>query len=97
MLTGKRMAYACTLLTLCSLFLWGCSEDQGKGPDKKTATTQEQMGKEAAQHLQQPIEAAHQAAQTLNDAARDTKQHTLEKEAADTQAVGKKKRQLEGC
>ena len=76
------------------MILVGCSEDRGKKPENKTETTQERIGRDAAQNLKKPMEDARKAAQlgterveTLNEAARDTK----------TQAGGKEKKKLEGC
>jgi ABC-type uncharacterized transport system auxiliary subunit len=97
MLMTRKMAYAFTVITLCSFCLLGCSEEQEKSQVNKTETMQEQMGKEAAQHIQQPLEKAHQAAEAVNAAAQDTKQHAQEIDAEKTQASGKVKKQLEGC
>ena len=94
MLTIKKIVYTATGMALCSMILMGCSEDQGKKQGKKVETTQERIGKEAAQNLQKPLEDARKAAQlgterveTLNEAARNT----------EPQAGGKDKKKLEGC
>ncbi len=94
MLTIKKIVYTATGMVLCSMILLGCSEDQGKKQENKMETTQERIGKEAAQNLKKPMEDARKAAQlgterveTLNEAARDTK----------PRAGGKEKKKLEGC
>ncbi len=96
MFTTRKMTYAFTVMALCSLCLLGCSEEQEKNP-VKTETVQEQVGKEAAQQLQKPLDEAHQAAEALKDAAEETKQRAQEPDAAKTQASGKEKYKLEGC
>ena len=94
MLTIKKIVYTATGMALCSMILLGCSEDQGKKQENKIETTQERIGKEAAQNLHKPLEDARKAAQlgterveTLNEAARDSK----------PQAGGKERKKLEGC
>ena len=94
MFTIKKIAYTATGIALCSMILLGCSEDRGKKLENKVETTQERIGKEAAQNLQKPLEDARKAAQlgterveTLNAAAQDTK----------PQAGGKENKKLEGC
>ena len=52
MFTAKKIASVCTGLALCSMIFWGCSEDQSKKQEKKAETTQERIGREAAQNLQ---------------------------------------------
>jgi hypothetical protein len=101
MLTTKNIAYAFTGMALCSMLFWGCSENQ----DKKVETRQEQLGREAAQNLQKPMEDARKAAaqagakadQALKEVPDETKKAVQEAGSAPTQANGKEKKKLEGC
>lgn len=103
--TVKKLTFAFTALTLCSMVLWGCSEDQNKKQEKKTVTVQEQMGKDAAQALQKPVEEARQAKtqveakndQALQDATEGTKKAPQETGPAPKATEGKEKKRLEGC
>ena len=103
--TVKKLIFAFTGLALCSMVLWGCSEDQNKKQEKKTVTVQEQMGKDAAQALQKPVEEARQAKtqveakndQALQDVTEGTKKATQETSPAPKATEGKEKKRLEGC
>lgn len=99
MIMPKKIVYALTGMAFCSLVLLGCSEDQGKKQEKKVETTQERLGREAAQNLQKPIEearktatqAGEKAGQAVTDAAERTNQ------AIQESSGGKEKKKLEGC
>ena len=103
--TVKKLTFAFTALTLCSMVLWGCSEDQNKKQEKKTATVQEQMGKDAAQALQKPTEEARKTAaqveakadQALKDGTDGAKKGAQETSPAPKATEGKEKKKLEGC
>jgi hypothetical protein len=105
MITAKKIAYAFAGMALCSIALWGCSEDRGKKEEKKTVTVQEQMGKEAAQTLQKPLEEARKTAvqveaktdQALKDIADGTKKSAQEAGIVPTEKGSKEKKKLEGC
>jgi hypothetical protein len=104
MLMAKKIAYTFTGIALSSMILLGCSEDPGKKQEKKVETTQERIGREAAQNMQKPMEDARKAAQLgtervqmLNDTARDPKPAAQEGAAKQTQTDGKGKKKLEGC
>ncbi|MGD9948320.1 MAG: hypothetical protein AB7U29_07555 [Desulfobulbus sp.] len=61
----KQAGLIVTLLTttvLCALLLSGCSEDQ-QAKDKKKATVQEQIGRDAAKSIQKPMNEAREAAE----------------------------------
>jgi len=55
MLIVKRMGYCFSIVLLCSAFTLGC-DNKEKQPEKKIETTQEKIGKEAAQDIKKPIE-----------------------------------------
>lgn len=106
--TVKKLTFAFTGLALCSMVLWGCSEDQNKKEEKKNVTVQEQMGKvgkDAAQALQKPMEEARKTAvqveakaeQALKDVAEGTKKAAQDAGLAPNQTGGKEKKKLEGC
>jgi len=103
--TVKKLTFAFTGLALCSMVLWGCSEDQNKKQEKKTVTVQEQMGKDAAQALQKPMEEARKTAvqveaktdQTSKDVAEGAKKGAQETGPAPKATEGKEKKKLEGC
>jgi hypothetical protein len=103
--TVKKLTFAFTALTLCSMVLCGCSEDQNKKQEKKTVTVQEQMGKDAAQTLQKPIEEARKTAvqveakadQASKDVAEGAKKGAQETSPAPKSTDGKEKKKLEGC
>ena len=106
MLTTRKFVSVLTILWACSLLLGGCSGDQGKKEEKKTVTVQEQMGKDAAQALQKPMEEARktaaqveakteQAVKEMADGAKKAAQEAGLTPAG--QAGGKEKKKLEGC
>lgn len=105
MKTVKKLTFAFTALTLCSMVLWGCSEDQNKKQEKKTVTVQEQMGKDAAQALQKPMGEARKTAaqveaktdQALKDGTDGAKKGAQEISPAPKATEGKEKKRLEGC
>lgn len=80
MCSVKKMVLACAAMTLCAVMLLGCGEDQPQKEAPKKATVQEQLGREAADSLQQPLEkarkaaqqAGHQANQLIDSAAKAT-------------------------
>jgi hypothetical protein len=106
MSTTYKAGSILTILGLCTLLMVGCSGDQGKKEEKKTVTVQEQLGKDAAQALQKPMEEARktviqveakteQATKEMADGAKKTAQ---EAELPTTgQTGGKEKKKLEGC
>ena len=103
MLTAKKILSIFMGMSLCSLVLLGCSEDQGKKQEKKIETTQERLGREAAENLQKPMEDARKAAQlgtervqTLSEAAQKMEPPPQEG-GATPQARTKEKKKLEGC
>ena len=106
--TVKKLTFGLTALTLCSMVLWGCSEDQNKKEEKKTVTVQEQMdkvGKDAAQALQKPMEEARKTAvqveakaeQAMKEVAEGTKKAAQDAGLAPKATEGKEKKKLEGC
>jgi len=103
-MTAKRIACALAGLAVCTLTLWGCSSDQEKKEEKKTMSVQEQMGKEAAQALQKPMDEARKAAaqveakadQALKETAEGAKKAIQESGVLPAQS-GKEKKKLEGC
>jgi len=103
--TVKKLTFAFTALALCSMVLCGCSEDQNKKEGKKTVTVQEQMGKDAAQTLQKPMDEARKTAaqaeaktdQALKDGTDGAKKGAQETSPAPKAAEGKEKKKLEGC
>jgi len=97
MRTTQKIAYAFAGMALCSMSLWGCSGDQGKKEEKKTVTAQEQVGKDAAQAVQKPLEEARKAAQTETEAAQALKDTARDTQPAAQNSGGKEKRKLEGC
>ena len=106
MLTTKQFVSALTALGLCTLLMGGCSGDQGKKEEKKTVTVQEQMGKDAAQALQKPMEEARKTAaqveakteQAMKEIAYGAKKAAHEAGLTPAgQTGGKEKKKLEGC
>jgi len=105
MITAKNIACAFAGLALCSMTLWGCSGEQEKKEEKKTMTVQEQMGKEAAQALQKPVDEARKAAaqveakadQALKETTEGAKKATQETGVLPSQSGVKEKKKLEGC
>ncbi len=97
MRTTQKIAYAFASMVLCSMTLWGCSGDQGKKEEKKTVTAQEQMGKDAAQAVQKPLEEARKAAQSETGAAQALKDTARDTQPAAQNSGGKEKKKLEGC
>ncbi|ADW18514.1 hypothetical protein Despr_2373 [Desulfobulbus propionicus DSM 2032] len=69
MFTTKKIACTCTALALCAVMLFGCGEDQEKKTEKKDVTVQQQLGKDAAQSVQQPLEDARKAAEQAGEKA----------------------------
>jgi hypothetical protein len=63
MCTIKKFACTCATIALCLTVLAGCGEDQQKKEAQKELTSQEQLGKDAAQRIQQPLEKARMAAE----------------------------------
>jgi len=98
---------ACTLagMALCTLLLGGCSGDQDKKEEKKTLTVQEQMGKDAAQALQKPLDEARQTAaqvgakadQALQEVTDGAKKAAQDAGLTPNQSGAKEKKKLEGC
>ena len=82
MMTTKKIACLFAGLALCSMTFWGCSSDQEKKEEKKTMTVQEQMGKDAAQALQKPMDEARKAAAQV-EAKADQAQEAALPEAAE--------------
>jgi len=105
MRTAKTMVRAFAGMALCALMLGGCSGDQEKKEEKKTLTVQEQMGKEAAQALQKPLDEARKTAaqvgakadQALQEVADGAKKAAQEAGLTPNQAGAKEKKKLEGC
>jgi len=105
MITTKKAACAFAAMALCSMMLWGCSGDQEKKEEKKPLTVQEQMGKDAAQTLQKPLEEARQTAerveaktsQALKETTGEAKKADQEAGLAPNQPGAKEKKKLEGC
>jgi PBP1b-binding outer membrane lipoprotein LpoB len=100
----KRIATALTGIALCSIILFGCSEDPSKKQEKKVETAQERVGRETAQNLQKPMEDARKATQLgtdrvqmLGETGQDTKPAAHEGGSTQTQPDGKGKKKLEGC
>lgn len=97
---------ALVMLACCAGLLAGCSEDQSKKQEKTGMSKQEQMGKEAAQALKQPMEDARKAAaevsgkadQALKEVVGDTRKAIENSPLVPGQeAVKEKKKKLEGC
>lgn len=106
MLPTKRFVSILTCLGLCTLLMSGCSGDQDKKEEKKTVTAQEQLGKDAAQALQKPMEEARKTAaqveakteQAVKDMAEGAKKTAQEAGLTPAgQTGGKEKKKLEGC
>lgn len=106
MLTTKKFVSILASLGLCALLMVGCSGDQGKKEEKKTVTAQEQVGKDAAQALQKPMEEARKTAaqvevkteQAMKDMAEGAKKAAQEAGVPPAgQTGGKEKKKLEGC
>lgn len=106
MLTTYKAGSLLTILGLCTLLMVGCSGDQDKKEEKKTVTAQEQLGKDAAQALQKPMEEARktaaqveakteQAVKEMADGAKKAAQDAGLTPAGQT--GGKEKKKLEGC
>lgn len=103
-MTTKKIACLFAGLALCSMTFWGCSSDQEKKEEKKTMTVQEQMGKDAAQALQKPMDEARKAAaqveakadQALKETAEGAKKALQESGGLPAQS-DKEKKKLEGC
>ncbi len=102
----KTIQRALVILACCAGLLAGCSEDQAKKQEKTGATRQEQLGKEAAQALKQPVEDARKAAaevggkadQALKEVAGDAKKAIETSPPIPGQeAIKEKKKKLEGC
>jgi hypothetical protein len=102
----KTILRTLMILACCAGLLVGCSEDQSKKQEKTGMSKQEQMGKEAAQALKQPVEDAKKAAaevsgkadQALKEVAGDAKKAIENSNLIPGQAASKeKKKQLEGC
>jgi hypothetical protein len=104
-LIGRKAACALTGMALCSLLIGGCSGDQGKKEEKKQVTTQEQMGKDAAQALQKPMDEARKTAaqveakadQAMKEASEGIKKAAQDAGVTPGPAGGKEKKKLEGC
>jgi molecular chaperone DnaK (HSP70) len=79
MLTTKKIVCTCTALALCSLVLFGCGEDQEKKSEKKGVTVQQQLGKDAAQSIQKPLEDARKAAAQVEEKANQVIDSAAEK------------------
>lgn len=100
----KKGVCAVAGLVLCAMTLCGCSGDQEKKEQKKPMTVQEQMGKEAAEALQKPMDEARKAAaqveakadQALKETAEGAKKAIQEAGVLPPQS-GKEKKKLEGC
>ena len=60
-------------------------------------TAQEQVGKDAAQAVQKPLEEARKAAQAETGAAQTLKDTARDAQPAAQNNGGKEKRKLEGC
>ena len=106
MSTTKKTISILTTLGLCTLLMGGCSSDQDKKDEKKTVTVQEQLGKDAAQALQKPMEEARKTAaqvevkteQAVKEMADGTKKASQEAGLTPaSQTSGKEKKKLEGC
>lgn len=69
MLSSRNIALACAATGLCTLMLVGCGEEQPKKETKKELTVQEQLGREAAQNIQQPLDKARKAAEQAGQRA----------------------------
>jgi len=61
MSTVKKMTYLLAGIFMCAALLCGCSDEKEVKPAKKTESAQEQLGKDAAQEIRKPIEAAQNA------------------------------------
>ena len=103
MYSRKTLVRALVLLICCAGLLVGCSEDQSKKQEKTGTSKQEQMGKEAAQALKQPMEDAKKAAAEVSGKADQAiKEATSDaKKAVETSPLVpgafKDKKKLEGC
>ncbi len=67
--TLKKLTLVVALLSFSSLMLVGCSDDQKKKAEKKGVTTQEQMGKDAAESIKKPIETAKKTTEEASNKA----------------------------
>lgn len=93
MTTTKKHLIPWVTLALCASLLLGCSEE----PKHKTETkggVQQQLGKEAAQAVKEPVMEANKAAQAQGNADQATKEAA---QAVQPGTTGQDKKKLEGC
>ncbi|MDY0391431.1 hypothetical protein [Desulfobulbus oligotrophicus] len=79
MLNAKKTVYLLAGLALSALLFTGCSGDQNKTEEKKTVTPQEQLGKDAAEAVQKPMEEARQAAAQVEEKTEQVVQEAADK------------------